>query len=146
MILLILSLWNWNITVVISKLSQCYVNLYILYIAYSNCSQTSKIWCITVARFLSTHIISLSVYQSVSPGVNNDVIQWILLSCPCNRSPCLVLSCLVLFFFIVDHEMDSHAENQNPSRKKCVINWCRNIVAQLKEICSRSFFTHSTCV
>jgi len=30
--------------------------------------------------------------------------------------------CLVLFFFIVDHEMDSHAENKNPSRKKCVIN------------------------
>jgi len=31
-------------------------------------------------------------------------------------------SCLVLFFFIVDHEMDSHAKNQKPSRKKCVIN------------------------
>jgi len=29
---------------------------------------------------------------------------------------------VVLFFFIVDHEMDSHAENKNPSRKKCMIN------------------------
>jgi len=36
--------------------------------------------------------------------------------------PFYVRSCLVLFFFIVDHEMDSHAENKNPSRKKCVIN------------------------
>jgi len=61
-------------------------------------------------------------------------------------------SCLVLFFFIVDHEIDykeidSHAENQNPSPKTSA--WEIDVgrfLAQLKEIYSRSFFNHSTCV
>jgi len=55
--------------------------------------------------------------------------------------------CYSSFLYYYSRSWDGlPSRNKNPLRKKCVINWSRKIVSQLKEICSWSFFTHSTCV